>query len=34
MKGVSMLNVPAVLAIYRFEMARFWRTACRASSRR
>lgn len=27
MKGVSMLNVPAVLAIYRFEMARFWRTA-------
>ena len=27
MKAVSMLNVPAVLAIYRFEMARFWRTA-------
>ena len=27
MMGVSMLNVPAVLAIYRFEMARFWRTA-------
>ena len=22
-----MLNVPAILAIYRFEMARFWRTA-------
>ncbi|MEE7456687.1 sugar ABC transporter permease [Methylorubrum populi] len=27
MKAVSMLNVPAILAIYRFEMARFWRTA-------
>ncbi|CAO4147368.1 ABC transporter permease [Methylorubrum aminovorans] len=27
MKAVSMLNVPAIRAIYRFEMARFWRTA-------
>ena len=27
MKSGSMLNVPAILAIYRFEMARFWRTA-------
>lgn len=27
MKAVSMLNAPAIRAIYRFEMARFWRTA-------